>query len=342
MKTRRYGYDKPYKTDTPFNYALLLGASFFLWSVSYLVSAGYPMQSPPAGAPLWSLVCRMLSDKPLAYLTGLALAAGGAFLIQRANYTLVIIREKTSAPFFLYLLFSASGPGFLPLNSASPGVFCLILAFYQLFTSYREAGSVRNAFNAFFLIGLGSLFWVHILWFLPLFWRGIHQFKAMSRRSFLASLTGLGAVYWFLLGWCVWQSDYAALSRPFASLLKPSAAAAGLRLTDWIYVLYSAFLSSVAIVHLLLHEQEDSLRARRFLSFLSLFFVGSFALFLFYRQSAAQFLSIACIPASILLSHFFTVNAGKKMFRLYYVLIFLFILLSLMRSPWTSLLNTAT
>jgi hypothetical protein len=346
MKTKRYGYDRPYKTDTPFNYALLLGVSLFLWAGGYLVSAGYPALGRASGAPLWNLVAGMLPNKPFAYLAGMALTAGGGFLIHRANYMLAIIREKTLLPFFLYLLLVSSNPDFFPLNAASPGVFFLIPAFYQLLASYREAGSTRNAFNAAFLIGLGSLFWARILWFLPLFWGGMYQFKAMSLRTFLASLTGVGVVYWFLVGWCVWTSDYAALPRPFAALPRPSLPAAdalgGLQTADWLYVLYALFLCSIAIVNIRLHEQEDSLRARRFLSFLSLFFVASFALFLFYRQSAGEFLSVACMPASILLSHFFTVKAGKKKRRLYYGLIFLFILLSLMRSSWISLLNTAT
>ncbi|MDR1555681.1 MAG: DUF6427 family protein [Tannerellaceae bacterium] len=340
MRSRYSGYDKQYKIDTPFNYVLLLGISLFFWLAGYIGSVGYPVQSDASATPLWRLVCRILPDKTITYLVGIWLTVGGAFLIHRANYVLAIIREKTLMPFFLYILFISSNPGFFPLNSTSPAIFCLILAFYQLFTSYHDSGAVRNSFNSAFFIGAGSLFWVHILWFLPICWWGMYNFKVLSLRTFLASLTGVGVIYWFLLGWCVWHLDYTPFTQSFALLPAPGfPLASTLRLTDWIYVLYAAFLVLISIVHIFLHEHEDSLRTRQYLYFLILFFIASFCLFLLYQQSSDEFLGIICMPFSILLSHFFTVKMGKKMFRLYYVLLFFFIVLSLMRSPWISLLH---
>lgn len=341
MRIRQSGYDKQHRIDSPFNYAFLLGMSLFLWTGGYLASAGYPVHAGASATPLWSMVCRALPNKALTCLTGILLTAGGGFLIHRANYMLAIIREKTLMPFFLYILFTASNPDVFPLNPVSVGIFCLILAFYQLLTSYHDSGAVRNTFNAAFLIGLGSLFWVYSLWFLPVFWWGMYHLKVMSFRTFLASATGVGVIYWLLAGWCVWKSDYAAISLPFLPLLKPSLSGADhLRLADWVYVLYTAILTLVAIVNILLHEYEDSLRARRFLSFLIVFFVASFSLSFFYQQSSGEFLGVVCMPASILLSHFFTVKTGKKVHALYWALIFFFLVLSLMRSPWISLLNT--
>jgi hypothetical protein len=310
----------------------------------YLTSAGYPVACSDApAAPLWSIACRILPDKTLACLTGLLLTAAGAFLIHRVNYLRAIIREKSLMPFFLYILFISSNPGFFPLNPVSPAIFCLILAFDQLLTSYHDPGAVRNTFNAAFYIGLASLFWVHILWLLPVFWWGMNTFKVLNLRTFLASLTGVGVIYWLLLGWHVWKSGYAPVRLPFVPLLEPAFPAAGnLHLTDWICVLYIVFLTSTAIVNILLHENEDSLRTRQFLQFLVLLFAVTSGLFLFYQQSSDEFLAVMCIPVSILVSHFFSVQTGKKMFYLYYVLISVFIILSLMRSPWISLLNTVT
>lgn len=61
-----------------------------------------------------------------------------AFLLHRANYVLVLIREKTMLPFLFYVLFISTNPDFFPLKSTSVGVFCLILAIYQLFTTYHD------------------------------------------------------------------------------------------------------------------------------------------------------------------------------------------------------------
>ncbi|MDR2810428.1 MAG: DUF6427 family protein [Tannerellaceae bacterium] len=343
MKSKTFSYDRQYTIDTPLNYILLLGVSLFFWIAGYMASTGYPLYSEEGATPLWNTVCRILPNKTITYLVGLFLTVGGAFLIYRANYILMIIREKTLMPFFLYILLISTNLDFFPLKSTSLGIFCLILAFYQLLTSYHDpAAAIQKVFNAAFFIGIGSLLWIHILWFLPIFWLGMHNFKILTLRTFLASLVGTGVIYWFLLGWCVWQRDYTSFGIPFASLLKtglPDLLTRSL-LVDWLPILFIAMLTIISIVHILLHEYEDSLRTRRFLSFLIIFSAASFALFLLYRQSSNEFLGIICMPVSILISHFFTVKKGKKKIRLYYVLILLFIFLSFLRSSWTFLSNT--
>jgi hypothetical protein len=338
---RRSFYDKrQYSIDNPVNYALLLSVSFFLWLSGYQASAGYPVEIEAWSTPLWKFACRVLPNRTATYLAGLLLTVCGAFLIHRANYMLMIIREKTLLPFLLYILLISSNPSFFPLNSTSLGIFCLILSFYQLFTSYHNPGVIQKSFNAAFFIGIGSLLWIHILWFLPLFWWGMYNFKALTPRTFLSSLIGVGLVYWFLLGWCVWRHDYTPFTIPFASLLNvglPDGFGA-LRLIDGIQVLYVAFLAIIAIVNILLHEHDDSLRTRQFLSFLIMFLVASSALFL-YKQSSDELLDATCMPASILISHFFTVEKGKKRLWLYYILMIPFIVISFMRSSWMSSLN---
>ena len=74
------------------------------------------------------------------------------------------------------------------------GVFCLILALYQLFTAYHDPDAVVKAYNAALLIGVGSLLWVYILGFLPLFWLGMYNFRSLTWRTLLASLFGVGTV----------------------------------------------------------------------------------------------------------------------------------------------------
>jgi hypothetical protein len=335
MKGNFSGYSKRYSIDTPANYAILTGISLFFWIAGYVDSMGYPVYSDVSATPLWDRVCRLLPNKTVTYLIGFLLLAGGAFLIHRANYMLIIIREKTLMPFLFYLLFISSNANSFPLNSASLGVFCLILAFYQLFTSYHDSQSIRKTFNAAFFIGAGSLLWIHILWFLPVFWWGMYYFKSMSLRTFLASLTGVALVYWFLLGWCVWQHDFTPFSLPFASLLKMTFLnTGGIRLFDWLSIIYLLFLALITIINIVVHEYDDSLRTRQFLFFLILFGLTSFCLYFLYEQKSDEFLGVTCMPFSILLAHFFTTGKGRKRYWLYYFSVFLFILLTFIRSPW--------
>lgn len=318
--THKSGFSDP-RTFVP---ALL--ACISCWAVSYAFSVGYPVYAEVSATPLWNAICQALPGKLFTYLIGMALMFGGAFLLLRANYALVLIREKTLLPFLFYVLFISTNPDFLPLKSTSVGVFCLILAIYQLFTSYHDSEARSQAYNTALLIGIGSLLWIHILWFLPLFWYGMYSFRTLNPRSFIASLLGVGTVYWFLLGWCVWQKDFTPFTVSFDILFKIRfLATTGFDWLSWTGIIAIGVLSFISSLNILTHENEDTLRSRQFLFFLIAMTVWAFALYFLYEQVSEEFLETACVPAAILIAHFFTVMRGKVIGWSFYFTLVLFI-----------------
>lgn len=329
-------YGQRYQIGTQATYSFLLVACLFCWLLGYVTSIGYPVYGEVTATPLWNSLCALMPGKPLTYLIGFLLMLGGAFFVQRANYALVLIREKSYLPFLLFALLTSSNPNFFPLKATSAAVFCLILALYQLFMSYHDPDSTDKAYNAAFLIGIGSLLWIHILWFFPLFWLGMYNFRSFTPRTFIASLLGVSTVYWFLLGWCVYAHNYTPFTQPFGSLLRIQLMhVAGTDLMDWMQILLTALLSVVASANILTHEYEDNLRTRQFLAFLILMLGWSFGQFFLYAQSSEEFLEISCIPAALLIAHFFTVKRGRYLYWSFYLSILLYVSLLLFRL-WNS------
>lgn len=305
--------NRRYTITTPLTYTYMLLGCICCWILEYIQSAGYPIYSEAYSTPLWNAVCQAIPNKAAAYLIGIVVMTGGAFLLHRANYILMLIREKTLLPFLLYLLLISCNPDFIPLKSASMGVFCLVLAIYQLFTSYHDETASKAIYNATLILGAGSLLWIHLLWFVPVFWYGMYCFRSLSARTFIASLLGVLTVYWLLLGWCVWQGNYTAFTVPFQSLFK-------IRLLqispDYLInamgIIYLIILLLTASINIFTHEYEDNLRTRQYLYFLMTLAIWSFALFFFYEQSSKELLETVCMPAAILLGHFFTVQQRSK------------------------------
>lgn len=319
MRVAYNKYSRRFDFSAPPTFVPVLLACIACWVVSYLYSVGYPVYGEVSATPLWNTICQTLPGKEFTYIIGMALMFGGAFLLHRANYVLVLIREKTMLPFLFYVLFISTNPDFFPLKSTSVGVFCLILAIYQLFTTYHDPEAREKAYSAALLIGIGSLLWVHLLWFLPLFWLGMYNFRSLTSRTFIASLLGVATVYWFLLGWCVWQRDFTLFNVPFSTLFKVRLLATdGIVLLDWISIMAIALLTVVASLNIVMHDTEDSLRSRQFLSFLIAMSVWAFSLYFLYDQVSEEFLETACVPASILIAHFFTVTRGRSCFGRFY------------------------
>lgn len=304
-------------------YAYILLICIICWITGYVKSVGVPVYGSVTAAPLWNMICQVLTGQLPVYLIGMLLTVGGAFVLYRMNYVMVLIREKTLLPFLLYVLFISTNPDFFPLKSTSLSVFCMIFAIYELFKSYHDENSTSNAFNVAFIFGLGSLLWAQIAFFLPAFWIGMYNFRSLNLRNFGASLLGFVSVYWFVLGWCVWQNDYSPFTIPFNSIYTfQFTGLEGQSLVDWIAPLLIAFMTFLASANILTHENEDNLRTRQFLSFLIMLSVWSFALFFTHQESPEEYMEIVCVPTSILIAHFFTVRHGK----LYYWSLHLFIL----------------
>lgn len=327
-----YNYSRRQSISGPTTIACALVGCLACWIISYLHSVGYPVYGQVTAPPLWNTICGLLTSKGTTYLIGMLLTLGGALLLHRANYILVLIREKTLLPFLFYLLFISTNPDFLPLKATSLGVFCLILAIYQLFISYHNPEAKGKAYNAALFIGIGSLLWVHILWFLPLFWMGMYSLRTLSIRTFLASLLGIGTIYWFLLGWCVWFGDYTPFTIPFAALFRIRfLVTQEIGWLSWVSILWIVLLTGISAINIITHEFEDVLRTRQFLSFLMAMSVWAFALFFLYEQASEEFLETACIPTSILIAHFFTIMRRKIVFWLFYSTIILHITLLFLR-----------
>ena len=306
-------------------YVLTILLSIGCWAVGYFFNVGFPIEQDPYDMPLWRKFCEVIPNKETAYGIGMLLMFGAAFLIHRMNYVLGLIREKTMLAFLFFVLFISTNPDFFPLKSTSLGVLCLVLGVYELFLSYHNAETQTSAFNWAALIGIGSLFWIHIIWFLPLFWFGMYHLRSLGFKSFLASLLGFLMIYWFVLGWSVWQKDYTLFTQSFPILAKFKLMVITGGVWSWGTICYSAILVLIASANILTQEYSDSLRTRENLSFLIVFSAWSFLLYFLYDYASEEFLVTACIPASVLIAHFFTVKWNKWTRVLFYFTIMTFI-----------------
>lgn len=295
------------------------------WLAGYIGCVGFPVVPSTYATPLWKMICLLASTKEIAYLLGLFLLFSASLLIHRASYVLSLVREKTVFPFLFFMLFMSTNPDSFPLNPTSFGVFFLVLGMYRLFLSYHEDNARKRAFDWAFFVSIGSLFWVDIVWFIPLFWFGMYHLRSLNLRSFLASVFGLGIVYWITLGWCAWQNDFELFSQSFQALSKFGFLDVAEDPWKLASVGYTVVLVLVASFNILVQKHADSLRTREYLSFLIVFALWSFMLYLLYASSSEGFLAAFFIPATILISHFFTVSWNRWVGWIFYISILFFI-----------------
>ncbi|MDR1223185.1 MAG: hypothetical protein LBL07_09985 [Tannerella sp.] len=291
------------------------------WVLCYVCSTGSPPEESPETMPLWALAGKLLNRRLGACLAGLFVTALAAYVMQRISDMEMLIRERTRLPFLLFLLLVSTNAGLLPVREVSVVLICLVFAVYELFHSYQCPELTGKFFNIGILVGVAGLLMPQAIWFIPLFWTGMFRFRTLTVRNFMASLTGMLILYWFLLAWCVWKHDYSMFSMLYDRLADFRFPSAEL---FRFYQAGSAVLLSVlaaAFFYVRIDAFNNSVRVRQMLAFLSNMAAWSFGLIVLYGRDPDPFLAVIYLPSSVLIAHL--LENSRRIFRfvLYYFML---------------------
>ena len=310
--------DKKIKTLSGWPSMLLtFTVCLFCWITGYLYSVGFPLIKDSAVLPLWECLCKLLNNNILAYSVGFLLMILPAFVMQRISDIEMLIRERTRLPFMLMVLLVSTNAELLPIKEVSVVLFCLVFVIYELFNSYQLPEATGRLFNAGLLIGFAGLFMPQALWFAPLLWIGMYQFRSLSYKSFFASLIGVLIVYWFVLAWCVWESDFAMFASLYSSLASFNVFSILTLLMPYqIGFAGVILLLVIASFYIKVDAFNNSVRVRRMLSFLLKMSVWALALILLYGNDMDSFMAILYLPVSVVIAYF--LESIRYRFVLYY------------------------
>lgn len=331
MELRSGTYGKRRKSiSNPVTVVITVILCLGCWYLGFSESVGLPLNPGNNATSLWRFFCSLLTEKSfLLYIGGFLLLLFSSFLIQRGSFVLLIIKGKTMLPFLFFFLLNSTNSDLYPIQASSVALFFLFAAFYELFRSYQEPINVGRIYNATMYISVGSLLWVYLVWFIPLFWYGLYKFRLLSIRSFFASLLGFFTTYWFVLAWCVWKYDYSIFLVSVQSLMNINLFVLKDPAQFENIVPFSMIVFIMLSVFVILRDL-NTLRTRQYLMFLLVFSVYSFSLIFLYEHENANMLFIFYIPASVLLAYLFSNRSGFVSYLFYYgFLVFLFILFML-------------
>ena len=133
-------------------------------------------------------------------LNWVAIFIGGLLLLW-INNTYTIVRAHSTLPMLFFLLFECTNPELTTgLRIGNILVPIILLSIALLYSTYQSIHPQNQAFTFSLLITIGFLFWTPLIFFLPLFWIGLYQTRALGLKTFLASITGVVTVVWIFYG----------------------------------------------------------------------------------------------------------------------------------------------
>lgn len=191
---------------------------------------------------------------------------------------------------------------------------CWILFMDLSFQCYQNKYRPGLIYFAFLCIGIASVFWIQILFFMPILWFIVtRNILAMSFKPFVASLLGIITPYWFLISYYVAMNDLGTFVAHFQEL------AVFLPLFDYTSLSLNQTATGVLIIicgfigtiHFLNKSSQDSIRTRLFYELFITVECAAMAFIILQPQHYEYLIGILIATISPLIGHFIALTNTK-------------------------------
>ncbi len=213
---------------------------------------------------------------------------------------------------FLVLITMSALPA--PSFKACIVTMCFIAFYLIVWNGYQDKRSAGWTFYAFFCIGLASMVFVQIGYFLPILWLMMTFFtNSFSPRTFVASLLGVVSPYWFSAGYFAYTNNMDGLLNHLADFIDYQDLFDYSQVTDHqvVNLVFLVILGICSSIHFIHTAYADKIRTRMiYETFIMVNFV-SLAFIILQPQHILELGGIMIVNTSPLIAHFITYTKGK-------------------------------
>ena len=234
----------------------------------------------------------------------------GYFLIE-LNNSFALIRMRASVQTAIYFLLISVCPSIHLLYAGDLAAVAFLIAIFFLFKSYQQTRPSGCLFHTFVFLGIGSILFPQLMFFVPIFWIGAYNFQSLHPKSFFASLIGWSLPYWFLLGHAFYYGQIELFYQPFQELVTFTPIHFSYQPWEMATIGYLLVLFIASSGHCLAAGYEDKIRTRSYLHFLIFLNFCIFVYIGLQPELGVHLLPILLIGVSILAGHLFVLTNSR-------------------------------
>lgn len=187
------------------------------------------------------------------------------FLMVELNNTNALLHIYSRMVSASFLALTCTAVFLFPSLRSSLCMLSFILFCTIIFHTYQDKESPGLTYFAFLCLGIASLMFIQVLFFIPFLWL-MMRFKLMafSWRMLWASLLGIITPYWFLIGWAVYTNRFDAFIDHFVSIahFEPLFQYQHLTLNQLIVFGWVAIVALLGFAHYASQSVLDKIRTR--------------------------------------------------------------------------------
>ena len=237
-------------------------------------------------------------------ISGLILFILTAILIQRINVEYGFFRVKTIFPGIIFILVTG---GFLEMRNFHPvyiAILFLLVSIYRLFSAFDLRKPYSKIYDACFLLGLGSLFYINLLALLPAFISGGSILGRETHwREILISIFGFITPWLFVITWFfLFDRIPEMISVLKDNLLTPNDRIVG-NIPVMVFLGFLILLTLAGSYRILVQYDEKKVSIRQYFLIFFLMFASSILSIVLIPSASTEVLLVAAIPVTFLLSN---------------------------------------
>lgn len=307
---------------------LIFLAAFAVWANALFeprLAASFHYDNNPM--PLYALLKSLAGNSALGgTIISFILVLLMAVLLVNFNTSVFFINERTFLPALIFVLFSGLFPYYQVLNPVLPAAVLLIIAIKRIMEAYRKNGTAFNFFDAALLIGIGSLFYVNLIWFGLLTIIGIAILRTGNFKEIVLAILGLCTPVIITAGiYYVAGKDLQNLVSVTLNNLFGEAGSyyfSRVTVTGLVIIGLSVLVS---LFYLFSVVNNKKIKSRKTFTELIWVFIISIVVYFSLPSASVELIFIITIPVSYFLSHYFVFSRNKIMPGIFFPAMFLIV-----------------
>lgn len=220
-----------------------------------------------------------------------------------------LIRTRSLLPIFFALILSSFNPNIANANLNYLLLLALTYIYLQLFSCYHDEFPQVKVFNISTCMSFLGLLDIRLLCLMPVFWYVLYEYKALTLKSFTASIFGLLSAFWMLGSYLlITEQTLVPIYDLFTEFTeigqRPYTPLSNSR------IIYLAVIATTCTISILNSRSiSEKLRIRTKMKSIRISLISVNMLSVFFSTSELL-LAATTVPMSLLLSYFFSSSSG--------------------------------
>ncbi len=260
-----------------------------------------------SGMPFYNLIFGAIHTTPiLNRIVAIAFLILIGYILVRIAVRYILLNFRSLMPALFFILFSAVLPGTQQVSPALVGSVFFLLCFAVLYDVHDKPADTFMVFTASIFLVLGCMFYLKLIWFLPLLLASLWTVRKVTWREMVYPIIAFLLLALFLITW-YWGVKDDLMG--FTALIRDNLAFTGsfrvFHFSTYIYYGYFILLTGIASIHMAKRFQTSKTMTQNIYQALFYMFLAGIAFFLVIARFDPTTLVFIAMPLSYILTNFF-------------------------------------